>query len=159
MTRVPRWFLKIGLIWFLIGGGLGGLFLVFKAFGLWPMWRVLIPAHAHMLFVGFITHLIMGVGDWMFPRPKQTRYTEQRALAVLLVLNVGLILRVIFEPWLGLRSGTFPSVMLALSGVLQFAAIALFVYNSWDRIYMPEGARAAWLKRKREREAVQAQSS
>ncbi len=159
MTRVPRWFLKTGFSWFLFGGGLGGLFLVLKAFGWWPLWRVFITAHAHIMFVGFITHLIMGVADWMFPRPKQTRYSEQRAVAVLFILNAGLILRVISEPWLGLRAGLVPQIMLPLSGVLQFLAIALFVFNMWDRIYMPGSARAAWLKRKRQKEAAEAKSS
>lgn len=134
MTRVPRWFLKTGFAWFLIGGGLGGVFLAFKAFGLWPMWRVFITPHAHIMFVGFITHLIMGVSDWMFPRPKQTRYTEQRAIAALLILNAGLILRIVAEPWLGLRHSPIPQVLLTLSGALQFLAIALFVYNIWDRV-------------------------
>jgi len=149
LTRVPRWFLKLGFIWFLAGGAMGGLFLVFKALGLWPVWRVFIAPHGHIMFVGFITHLIMGVSDWMFPRPKQTRYTERRSIAALVILNAGLVLRVVFEPWLALRSGTLPQIMLALSGVAQFVAIAIFVYNMWDRIYMPEGTRAAWLKRNR----------
>jgi len=155
LTRVPRWFLKMGFLWFLAGGAMGGLFLVFKAFGLWPLWRVFVTPHAHIMFVGFITHLIMGVSDWMFPRPKQTRYTERRAIAALLTLNAGLILRVVFEPWLALHAGAFPRIMLALSGVLQFLAIAIFVYNIWDRIYMPAGARAAWLQRKRHKERVE----
>jgi hypothetical protein len=142
----------MGFIWFLVGGATGGLFLVLKAFSLWPLWRIFITSHAHIMFVGFLTHLVMGVSDWMFPRPKQTRYTERRAMAVLFILDAGLLLRIIFEPWLGLRSGPFPQLMLALSGILQFLAIALFVYNIWDRIYMPEGARAAWLKAKRQRE-------
>jgi hypothetical protein len=77
-----------------------------------------------------ISHLIMGVADWMFPRPKQTRYSEQRAIAVPFILDAGLILRVIGEPWLGLRPGTILQVVLALSGVLQFSAIALFMYNT-----------------------------
>lgn len=154
MTRVPRWFLKTGFIWFLVGGAMGGLFLVLKAFGLWHLWRLFTTAHAHIMFVGFITHLIIGVSDWMFPRPKVSRYTEQRAIAVLFMLNAGLILRVIFEPWLGLRSGTLPQIMLALSGILQFLAIAIYVYNMWDRIYMPAGARAAWIERMRQRDDV-----
>lgn len=135
---------------------MGGLFLVFKALGLWPTWRLFVAPHGHIMFVGFITHLIMGVSDWMFPRPRQTRYTERRSIAVLVNLNAGLILRIVFEPWLGLRNGTFPQMMLALSGILQFVAIAIFVYNMWDRIYMPEGARATWLKRNRPSEEVPA---
>lgn len=130
---------------------MGGLFLVFKAYNLWPRWRVFTIPHAHIMFVGFITHLIMGVSDWMFPRPKQTRYTEQRAIAALFLLNAGLILRVVSEPWIALRSSILPQTMLAVSGILQFLAIAIFVYNIWDRIYMPESARAAWLKRKRQK--------
>ena len=149
MTRVPRWFLKSGFIWFVVGGGLGGLFLILKAFGWWPQWRLFITAHAHIMFVGFITHLIMGVSDWMFPRPKQTRYSERRAILSLVLLDAGLVLRIIFEPWLGLRTALFLQLMLALSGILQFAAIAIFVYNMWDRIYMPGGARAAWIARNR----------
>lgn len=40
--------------------------------------------------------------------------------------------------------------------VLQFLAIALFVYNMWDRIYMPGSVRATWLKRKRQKEKADA---
>lgn len=138
MTPVSRWFIKVGLLWFLLGGLLGGLFLVFKGLRSPVNWYALAPAHGHIMFVGFVIHLVMGVAYWMFPRPKRSRYSQRLAWVNLGLLDAGLALRVVFEPWQTLGGGLVTGWLVALSGLLQFLGVAIFVYNIWDRIYFPQ---------------------
>ena len=137
MTKVPRWFIKIGLLYLALGGGLGALFMVFKGLRISVPWYAFIPAHAHLMFVGFITHLVMGVAYWMFPRPKVSRYSDRRAWLNLGLLDTGLLMRVVFEPWQTLGGGKLVGWFVALSGTLQFLGLLTFVVNIWDRIYFP----------------------
>lgn len=137
MTLVSRWFIKAGLLWFVLGGLLGGLFLVFKGLHVPVSWYALAPAHGHIMFVGFVTHLIMGVAYWMFPRPRVSRYSVRLTWVNLGLLDAGLALRVVFEPWQTLGGGPATGWLVALSGLLQFLAVAVFAYNIWDRIYFP----------------------
>lgn len=51
--------------------------------------------------VGWVTQMIFGVIYWMFPiiTRAQPRGNERLGWAVYILLNVGLLLRVIYEPW------------------------------------------------------------
>jgi hypothetical protein len=96
-------------------------------------WR---PVYIHLLTVGWITQLIMGVGYWMFPKfsKENPRGSVPVAWISFVLLNAGLILRVISEPRVAERSQPDLGWMLALSAVLQLIAGWLFVINTWFRI-------------------------
>lgn len=92
----------------------------------------------HFLFVGFLTHMVMGVALWMFPAPPgggraAVARSEPYGWASLAALASGLLLRAIMEifgyrmdpPWL--KTG------LMVSAVLQVGAAVTFVVAMWDR--------------------------
>ncbi|RMH81970.1 MAG: hypothetical protein D6681_17575, partial [Calditrichaeota bacterium] len=100
MPTLSRWFLKAGLIYFatsfvlLLGVHL-------QALSPAPAF---LPVFYHLLFVGWITQIIMGVSHWMFPRHtrEKPRGNEASGWAAFTGINLGLLLRCLGEPmqWL-----------------------------------------------------------
>ena len=141
MPLLSRCFLKTAMVYFVAGSCLGGYLLV--AVGLQhaasPVWQ---PVYWHMLLVGWLMQLIFGVAFWMFPPPagqlRPTHPSPQHfpALAwfTYAALNGGLLLRVVVEPWHGVRPHAGLGWLLVLSAVLQVAAGWTFVITIWSRI-------------------------
>lgn len=97
---------------------------------------VLRPVYIHLFVVGWVTQLIFGVMHWMFPKASRERPRGNEGLiwAVYVLLNLGLLLRVISEPLATLgRAGPWQAG-LAASAVLQWAAGLGFVINTWPRV-------------------------
>lgn len=104
------------------------------AFYLWPG---LIPffktSHVHAGLVGFFLCMVMGVAFWMMPRPGQLRQERLEALAYF-ILNTGLLLRLVVEPWFLFSGNPRLEPLLVTSSLLQTAAIAVFVYAMSQRV-------------------------
>ncbi len=96
----------------------------------------LFPVYIHTLVFGWLTQLIFGVATWMFPKysTAQPRGREWLSWTAFVCLNLGLALRVVFEPLHSIRPSTFSAWALLVSAVLQWAAGLTFVANMWSRI-------------------------
>jgi hypothetical protein len=88
----------------------------------------------HLLTVGWLLQLIIGMAFWMFPRhptapPRgDTRY----GWWAFGLLNTGLACRIVGEPWrLGFSGPAWPLVAAAL---LQLAGVASALFLLWPRI-------------------------
>ena len=129
MPTITRYFIKAAMLYF--GGGLLTAFLISaqKLFNLPAVLLSMTPTYLHMLVVGWITQLIIGVAYWMFPKfsKEAPRGDERVGWAIFILLNIGLLLRVIGEPF---------SIgwMLPISAILQFFAIWLFIIAVWPRV-------------------------
>lgn len=108
------------------------------AFYLWPG---LIPffktSHVHAGLVGFFLCMVMGVAFWMMPRPGQLRQERLEALAYF-ILNTGLLLRLVVEPWFLFSGNPRLEPLLVTSSLLQAAAIAVFAYAMSQRVLTKE---------------------
>jgi heme/copper-type cytochrome/quinol oxidase subunit 1 len=136
MPRLARWFIKAGLLYFVLALMTGVLFQARTEIDL-PAWvSTLNPVYIHLLAVGWITQLIIGVAYWMFPKftKERPRGSEILGWATFILLNVGLILRIISEPRVTMRSKPDLGWVLAASAVLQTVAGWLFVINTWSRV-------------------------
>jgi len=93
-----------------------------------------LPVFWHLLLVGWITQVIIGVSIWMFPRQSREapRGNLDLARAAFYLLNAGLILRAISEPWRN-RFALFPW-LLAASALLQWAGGLCYVGMIWPRV-------------------------
>ena len=133
MPPVTRWFIKSGMIWFALGVTLA---FVTELPGIRGS-ALLLPIYWHMLVIGWITQVIMGVSVWMFPRKRRNRKKEQSTLvtSAFFLLNGGLIVRFLSEPFLPFVSDSalVPAVVI-VSGILQVAAIILFIAEIWPRV-------------------------
>ena len=90
-----------------------------------PLW--LTPVTIHLLVVGWVTGMIFGVAYWMFPKfsTEQPRGANGLAVASFVLLNLGLLLRVVGEPmavgWLLVTSAR-PAVARSLGVRGQYLA-------------------------------------
>ena len=136
MPRVARWFIKAGLV-YLVLALLAGVLIQARAVVDLPGWVAgLRPVHIHLLVVGWVTQLIVGVGYWMFPKfsRERPRGSETGAWITFVLLNTGLILRVIGEPLNAVRSDLGAGLVLALSALLQLIGGWAFVAAVWPRV-------------------------
>jgi len=104
--------------------------------------RLFITAHVHLLLVGFMLMIVMGVATWMFPRPARDdlRYRPELAEAVYWLMTVATVIRALGEMLAAHTGSTVLRAMIALGGVGQAAGVLLFVVNMWTRVRMPAAA-------------------
>ncbi|HLV35004.1 MAG TPA: hypothetical protein VKY59_07830 [Spirillospora sp.] len=136
MPTLSRWFIKIGMLYFVVGLTMGAVLLAQPVMGWSPSLQVLRPVYLHFLFIGWVTQVIMGVGYWMFPKytKEQPRGREWLGWAVLILLNVGMILRTIGEPAVVLAPQAGLGWTLAVASLFLLLAGWGFILNTWGRI-------------------------
>jgi cbb3-type cytochrome oxidase subunit 1 len=139
MPPLVRRYVKTSFVFLVAGLVLGGYITVaqFVANAYPP--RLFITAHVHLLLVGFMLMIVMGVATWMFPRPARddARYRAGLAEAVYWVMTVATALRAVAEVTAPFTEGPAARAAIALGGLGQVAGALLFVVNMWWRVRMP----------------------
>ncbi len=136
MPLVTRVFVRTGLL-YLIAALLTALLIVAQAPLHLPLWlTVLTPVYFHLLMVGWVTQLIIGVAYWMFPkfRKAQPRGSDLLAWSCYALLNSGLLLRVVAEPLQIMQSTRLLGWLLVAAALLQWLGGVAFVLNTWPRV-------------------------
>ena len=140
MPPLVRRYIKTSFLFLVAGLGLGGYILVAEfAVGRYPS-RLFITAHVHLLLVGFMLMIVMGVATWMFPRPGRddARYRPALAEAVYWFMTLGTAVRAISEVAAGAaEGGAALRALIVLGGSAQLVGALLFVGNMWWRVRMP----------------------
>ena len=136
MPTLSRWFIKLGMLYFVLGLLLGSLMLMQPVLGWSGQFQALRPVYLHILFLGWVTQIIMGVGYWMFPKysKEQPRGNPKLGWAILILLNVGLVLRAIGEPMMTLAPDAGFGWVLVLAAICLVLAGWGFIANTWGRI-------------------------
>jgi hypothetical protein len=137
MPTLTRWFLKTALLCLIATLLLAVLLSIGRIWTLPAVFGGLGPVYFHLLMVGWVTELIFGVVFWLFPRfNKETpRGRPWLGWSVYILLNLGLLLRVIAEPLNAQRPGEVWGWLLPISALLQWLAALSFVANTWPRIH------------------------
>jgi heme/copper-type cytochrome/quinol oxidase subunit 1 len=136
MTSLVRRFLKTAIAFLAAGLAIGGWRMVQRElYGAFASQYVR-SAHTHALFVGFVMMMILGVAQWMFPRPAKgdPRYDPRLAEVSYWLLASGTAVRVLGEL---ARSGSEAGWLrwtVLMSGFLQIVGLLLFFANMWPRI-------------------------
>lgn len=136
MPTVSLWFIRLGFVYLLLFWVAElGRFLLLHFWELEWVW-VTRAGRFHLFFVGWPTQLIFGVAHWMFPTKnrQELRGNESLVMASLVLLNVGLLLRLLAEPMQQVYPGTIWVLGLVLSAALQWLGMFLFTWNIWGRI-------------------------
>ncbi len=140
MPFESRLFVKTALV-ALIVAFLWGAFMAFEESSgrsIDPIWAI---EHAHVAFVGWLVNMVMGFALWLLPLNRerfpqtQGRYARWMPVAIYLLLNGGLIARILSEPVIATYA--FARVVLDVSAVAQVGAILLFVSLAWLRTRAP----------------------
>lgn len=146
MPRIARIFIKTGLVYFLISL-LIGVAQEVDSFNL----PVLRPLFWHLLMVGWITQIIFGVSMWMFPgRNREEGFIAQKwGWLTYLLLNLGLVFRVIAEPMIHRSAVIFWEILILLSAILQLAAAVTYSIELWPRVQSKKQRRRNRKKKKK----------
>jgi hypothetical protein len=136
MPLLTRWAIRAAMLYLLAGLLAGALYWLNNAWSFWKPLVALNPVYIHLLVVGWATQLIFGVIYWMFPilSRAELRGDPRPAWAAWAVLNVGLLLRAIAEPWRVLDPNPVNQAGLVLSAVFQVTAGYLIVLVCWPRV-------------------------
>lgn len=147
MPAITRRYLKTAIV-FLIYGLLVGLHIGAAEYAGWGTLRPpYIVAHTHLLMIGFLLMLIMGVAQWMFPKPAEgdARHKPERALLAWWMLTIGVLVRSTCELASAYVVSHALGVVTFLAACLEVLAVVVFFVNLWPRIRSPreELARSA----------------
>ena len=142
MPPIARNFVKAAFVYFIVAFLLGALMMLDRWLNLGRWLKTVYLSQLHLLVVGWITQLAIGVAYWIFPRlrsrgevsPSQPRGSDALAWFVLVSLNVGLLMRFLFEPFYFMGPEPWLAALIALSGILQAAAAVGFGLLIWARI-------------------------
>jgi hypothetical protein len=139
---VSRLFIKTGMIFFALALVTG--LLLELGVGMVAQLRFVFW---HMIMLGWITQIIMGVSLWMFPGRTKSEAISKNINAYLAYfgLNAGLILRVIAEPQSAYYPADVFSMMILVSAVLQAFGVVFYIREMWPRL--SDKRRLAALKR------------
>lgn len=134
MPLLTRWYIKSALV-YLMAALLLAVVLALPS-DLPSFIRFMNPAYFHLFLVGWVTQMIFGVIYWMFPiiTRSQPRGNERLGCASYILLNAGLVLRVIGEPLTVTNPEEGFGWLLAISALLQWLAAVIFVFLAWPRV-------------------------
>jgi hypothetical protein len=136
MPLITRLFIKTALLCFVVAL-LSALLLALRPFvNMPPLVSGLTPVYFHLFMVGWVTQIIMGVAFWMFPKQSKAkpRGSESLAWCTYVLLNGGLLLRIVAEPTQVVQDHSIWGWLLATSALLQWLGGVAFVANTWPRI-------------------------
>jgi hypothetical protein len=139
VTPLVRRYLKTALV-FLAAGLLAGLWLsAWQHLGLFQGHYPSVSAHTHLLLVGFVMMMIMGVALWMFPRPASgdVDYRPGRMELVYWMLVVAIPVRAIAELACSWSAARLPHWLVFGASFVEVVAILIFFHNLARRIRSP----------------------
>jgi len=136
MYTLVRRYIKTSLAFFLTGLALGVWIMWMSYWGGSPGMSIVISAHTHVILIGFIIMLIMGVSYWMFPRPAREDYRYSPNLAEInyWLVTGGTVVRLAGEVWQYATLGQNGAMMAALGAGAQTVAGVVFAWNIWSRV-------------------------
>ena len=127
-------------MWLCATFALGAFMLTLKTLGITLRYD-LSTVHAHMGFVSWLVNFAMGIALWFLPANREKfpqnrgRYPAPLVRWMYGMLNVGLTLRIVFEPMLEPVGQTLLlSRTVLTSAILQLSAIVLFAAIAWARV-------------------------
>jgi len=136
MPILARTFIKTSFIYLGIALVLGILLAGQSVWNLPLIIASLFPQYVHLLTVGWLTLLIFGVAYWMFPKYSMEHIhgSEQLSWAAYILLNLGLVVRLVSEPLSQHPPIVVWSSLLVLSALLQWLGGMAFIINAWKRV-------------------------
>lgn len=137
MFSTVRYFIKTSIIFLLIGI-ITGLYLLIASnyFNSWSH-PDLVSAHTHIILVGSVMMMIMGVALWFFPRPGKDDklYKPDLILAAYFIITTSTLIRYFSQV---ISAIVLPNELLkflvTISSIGQVLGIIIFFISIWGRI-------------------------
>lgn len=136
MFSTVRYFIKTAII-FLIVGLIAGLFMLTSKY-LFEFYYPfgLISAHTHIILIGFVMMMIMGVAIWFFPRAEKEdkKYKPTLILLIYGLITISTAIRFISEVVFAYLNDPYSKILIFISSTGQVFSFILFFYSIWGRI-------------------------
>lgn len=131
MPKISRYFIKSGMLFLFFGVVIYTL----SEFSELLINVPLLAVYWHMIAIGWITQIIMGVSIWMFPKGKNSISKNGSTLSWIsyISLNLGLVFRFSSEPFLNVDR-EIVQIPFLLSIILQVLGILCFILEIWPSI-------------------------
>lgn len=136
MPPLTRWFIRTGLLYLVLSLVTGVLSSADSVLRLPYPLAGLMPLYFQLLMVGWITQLIFGVANWMFPI-----YTreEPRGKPILgwisyALINASLLLLILAHSGSALGAFSLEPWATTVAASCQLIAASAFVANTWNRV-------------------------
>lgn len=142
MPYESRLFVKTSLVGLALTFLVGAVTLIYEALGK-PLPAIVSVEHAHLGFVGWLVNLVIGIALWFLPLNReafpetQGRYPRHLPETIFVLLNGGLAIRLIAEPFIFRGEPSPVGPFIVLSALAQFVAIVLFGSIAWQRVRRP----------------------
>ena len=136
MFSTVRRFIKTAILFLFTGLAYGGWLLYRREIlGIWPTPHQ-VSAHSHLVAIGFVMFLILGVALWMFPRPARDddRYRPRRIEIAWWLLAPATALRFVAEATGPAEPGGWHGWVIVAAAAAQFVGFALYFHTMWPRI-------------------------
>ena len=137
MFSTVRYFVKTSIIFLLIGIVTGLYLLIARNyFDSWPH-PDLVSAHTHLILVGSVMMMIMGVALWFFPRPEKDDklYKPDLILVTYFIITASTLIRFFSQV---ISAFVLPNELLksllTISSIGQVIGIIIFFISIWGRI-------------------------
>jgi hypothetical protein len=106
-----------------------------EIWGIWPS-PYLVSAHTHLVLVGTVLQVIVGVALWMFPRPRRDdpRHREWFAIAAWWLLMPGTLLRAGGEASRVLMDDSLVTMATLAGAVMQVTGMMLALWSLRTRV-------------------------
>jgi heme/copper-type cytochrome/quinol oxidase subunit 1 len=139
MHTLVRRYIKTAIGFLVLGLLLGGWMIARRELSGRAPGAYEVSAHTHLLLVGFVMMMILGVALWLFPRPEKTdqRYRPLFVEIAYWMLAAGTLVRATGEFFHDAAGdGWLPAVRWSIvaASAAQIAAIALFFFTMWSRV-------------------------
>jgi len=95
-----------------------------------------ISAHTHLILIGSVMMIIMGVSVWFFPRPEKgdTKYNPDLIRFVYWMITVSTAIRFIFQMLYGFLFLQWFGYIITVASFFQILSFILLFYSIWNRI-------------------------
>ena len=136
MFTTVRYFIKTSII-FLIIGIITGLYMSLANNVLHISYGVeMKSAHTHIILVGSVMMMIMGVALWFFPRAQKddAKYDPDKILIAYWLMTSATALRFISQLMVSFIYSDFFSILITVFSFFQVIAIIYFFFAIWGRI-------------------------
>jgi len=136
MHSLVRRYIKTAIAFLVAGLLIGGYLLVRRELLGVHATPYEISAHTHLILVGFVMMMILGVALWLFPRPtkEDAQYSPAAANIAYWLLAIGTAVRGIAELAVQLPQSQWIAWMIVTSGLAQIVGLVVFFYTMWSRI-------------------------
>jgi uncharacterized protein involved in response to NO len=135
MISISRYFIKTSILCFSLGMSCGIWQYGHHAFG-WETPYTITMAHSHVILIGGMVNMIIGVAVWLFPRSKKGYkfYDPNIIWATYLILTASTITRFCAELLAGITMNQSWLVIGFWTSTIQLITLAVIFSQLWDRV-------------------------